>query len=47
MLTCLLLSGCEPSAQVAQLVEHPLGKGEVSGSIPLLGSRQLNSWQNT
>jgi hypothetical protein len=26
------------SAQIAQLVEHPLGKGEVGGSNPLLGS---------
>ncbi len=28
----------EEYAQVAQLVEHILGKNEVSGSIPLLGS---------
>jgi hypothetical protein len=27
-----------PSAHVAQLVEHALGKGEVSGSIPDMGS---------
>jgi hypothetical protein len=27
------------SAQIAQLVEHPLGKGEVVGSSPILGSR--------
>ena len=27
------------SAQIAQLVEHPLGKGEVDGSNPFLGSR--------
>ena len=26
-------------AHVAQLVEHALGKGEVSGSIPDMGSR--------
>ena len=26
-------------AHVAQLVEHVLGKDEVSGSIPLMGSR--------
>lgn len=26
-------------AHVAQLAEHPLGKGEVSGSSPLAGSR--------
>ena len=32
---------CEPlgsSAHVAQSVEHILGKDEVSGSIPLMGS---------
>ena len=27
-------------AHVAQLVEHVLGKDEVSGSIPLMGSRE-------
>jgi len=27
-------------AHVAQLVEHVLGKDEVSGSIPLMGSRR-------
>src|SRR5437868_678745 len=27
------------SAQIAQLAEHPLGKGEVDGSNPFLGSR--------
>ena len=27
-------------AHVAQLVEHVLGKDEVSGSIPLVGSRR-------
>ena len=27
------------AAHVAQLVEHILGKDEVSGSIPLMGSR--------
>ena len=27
-------------AQVAQLVEHVLGKDEVMGSIPILGSTQ-------
>jgi hypothetical protein len=26
------------SAQIAQLAEHPLGKGEVDGSNPFLGS---------
>src|SRR5215475_13644469 len=30
------------SAHVAQLVEHVLGKDEVSGSIPLVGSKFLN-----
>src|SRR2546425_11559046 len=29
----------EQSAHVAQLAEHALGKGEVSGSIPDMGSR--------
>jgi hypothetical protein len=28
----------QTSAHVAQLVEHVLGKDEVSGSIPLVGS---------
>ncbi len=28
-------------AHVAQLAEHALGKGEVSGSIPDMGSRTL------
>ena len=28
-------------ADVAQLVEHSLGKGEVTGSIPVIGSRFL------
>ena len=32
-------------AHVAQLVEHVLGKDEVSGSIPLMGSRGI--WFNT
>ncbi len=29
------------SAQVAQLAEHVLGKDEVGGSIPLLGSQSF------
>jgi hypothetical protein len=29
------------SAHVAQLVEHFLGKGEVTGSIPVAGSKKL------
>ena len=29
-------------AHVAQLAEHALGKGEVSGSIPDMGSRSLS-----
>jgi hypothetical protein len=28
-------------ADVAQLVEHSLGKGEVIGSIPIISSRNL------
>ena len=31
---------CEKLAHVAQLVEHILGKDEVSGSIPLMGSKK-------
>lgn len=30
------------SAHVAQLAEHALGKGEVSGSIPDMGSRYFS-----
>ena len=29
-------------ADVAQLVEHSLGKGEVTGSIPVISSRNLS-----
>lgn len=28
---------CDRNARVAQTVEHPLGKGEVIGSIPIAG----------
>ena len=31
------------AAHVAQLVEHVLGKDEVSGSIPLMGSKEWKS----
>ena len=34
----MIVSVCN-SADVAQLVEHVLGKDEVSGSIPDIGSR--------
>ena len=36
----VFVAGCriERVAPVAQLVEHVLGKDEVSGSIPLVGS---------
>jgi hypothetical protein len=34
----LEVSGGDNRAHVAQLVEHILGKDEVSGSIPLVGS---------
>ncbi len=34
-----LKSAMVNDAHVAQLVEHILGKDEVSGSIPLMGSR--------
>ena len=40
----LLVAGSIPvsrSADVAQLVEHVLGKDEVTGSIPVIGSRTL------
>ena len=33
-------------AHVAQLVEHILGKDEVSGSIPLMGSREAAALNN-
>ena len=31
--------GMNAFADVAQLVEHSLGKGEVTGSIPVISSR--------
>jgi hypothetical protein len=31
----------EKQAHVAQLVEHVLGKDEVTGSIPVMGSEEL------
>jgi hypothetical protein len=34
----------EPAADVAQLVEHILGKDEVTGSIPVVSSRIENRW---
>jgi hypothetical protein len=38
---CFFLSGEGGIvAHVAQLAEHVLGKDEVSGSIPLMGSKQ-------
>ena len=37
----LTTSHCFSGADVAQLVEHVLGKDGVSGSIPLIGSRVL------
>ena len=30
---------CRDSAHVAQVVEHSLGKGEVTGSIPVMGTK--------
>ena len=40
---CLLeAKGNDREAPVAQLVEHVLGKDEVSGSIPLVGSMILD-----
>ena len=32
-------------ADVAQLAEHVLGKDEVTGSIPVIGSRFEGKWQ--
>jgi hypothetical protein len=32
---------CATSAHVAQLVEHVLGKDEVTGSIPVMGSMRV------
>ena len=37
----------EACAHVAQLAEHALGKGEVSGSIPDMGSRFLHAGTGT
>ncbi len=37
----LVTGHCSHGADVAQLVEHVLGKDGVSGSIPLIGSRDL------
>lgn len=34
--------GIKTSAHVAQLVEHTLGKGEVTGSTPVMGSTFVN-----
>lgn len=34
--------GVMDRANIAQLVEHFLGKGEVIGSIPIAGSRFVN-----
>src|ERR1043166_7493232 len=38
---CLFGTGANSGAQVAQLAEHVLGKDEVIGSIPILGSRRF------
>src|SRR5437899_1275597 len=35
----------EKQAHVAQLVEHVLGKDEVTGSIPVMGSEELVTWR--
>jgi hypothetical protein len=35
--------GWRRAAHVAQLVEHVLGKDEVTGSIPVMGSEQLRT----
>jgi len=41
-----VLFGVFQKAVVAQLVEHFLGKEEVTGSIPVNGSRFLSSARN-
>ena len=46
MLSLAILAQKEPVAHVAQLVEHVLGKDEVSGSIPLMGSSS-SFWAGT
>ncbi len=38
-------AGERRAAHVAQLVEHVLGKDEVTGSIPVMGSRQAQDRQ--
>ena len=41
------LVGCvQLRADVAQLVEHSLGKGEVIGSIPIISSMNLSKARN-
>ena len=35
-------AGVKMNAHVAQSVEHILGKDEVSGSIPLVGSTEMD-----
>ena len=35
-----LFEGVKAFADVAQLVEHTLGKGEVTGSIPVVSSEK-------
>ena len=45
MVFCRLVRafGSPASAHVAQLAEHVLGKDEVIGSNPIMGSRLLNT----
>ncbi len=38
MAECWAVTSSEQFARVAQLVEHTLGKGEVTGSIPVVSS---------
>ena len=37
------LASADRAADVAQLVERVLGKDEVTGSIPVIGSRNLEA----
>ena len=39
-----VLAGLFESAHIAQSVEHFLGKEEVIGSIPIMGSRIYYEW---
>ena len=46
LIAFVYLEGGNALAHVAQLVEHVLGKDEVSGSIPLVGSSREKLKEN-